>query len=79
MQDICFFFLCVCVILRQNPTDPTAVSNPDLSPLRFAAMGCCGSSPVIGALELPQGIEQLLGQKKEVASAVAIFEALDFS
>ena len=42
-------------------------------------MGCCGSSPVIGALELPQGIEQLLGQKKEVASAVAIFEALDFS
>lgn len=31
-------------------------------------MGCCGSSPVIGTLEVPQGIEQLLGQKKEVAS-----------
>jgi hypothetical protein len=59
-----------------NPTPAVSTASPSTRfANRFAsAMGCCGSSPVIGTLEVPQGIEQLLGQKKEVASDVAIFE-----
>ena len=57
--------------LQPFPQPALPPASPIASPI---AMGCCGSSPVIGTLEVPQGIEQLLGQKKEVASDVAIFE-----
>ena len=48
------------------------VTQRDIKAVIFCHMGCCGSQPVIGVLDsVPEGIEQLLGHRKEVISRLA--------